>query len=185
MTKAGKTHKTDVGTGEEWSGRGALRSAWDAPVNSLTFKKENKIPAQGFCKAWHACVCVYAYSQWAELLVSHMAAPKSLSSTLNLQKKIPLCLTHILFLYTAHAINISHQTHCSSSKHTEFPLTLTVHGRMWSALFTLRQPFAHLPLMSSSKGAAQSSFKEKDTWWAILESWNIYPRAYALLLDVK
>lgn len=50
-----------------------------------------------------------------------MAALQSLSSTPRLQKKIPLCLTHSLFLHTAQAVNVSH---FSSSKYTEFPFSL-------------------------------------------------------------
>lgn len=52
------------------------------------FKKEIKSLLKVFFKASHACICVYAYSQWAEPLPSHMAALQSLSSTVRLQKKI-------------------------------------------------------------------------------------------------
>lgn len=52
-----KTHKTAAGTGEERSGRATLKSAWDAPVNSPNFKKENKIPAQGFLQS-STCLCL-------------------------------------------------------------------------------------------------------------------------------
>lgn len=62
MTKAGSTHKAAVSTKKALSGRDTLRRVWDAPVSSLTFLKGNKIPSQGFCKASHACICVYACS---------------------------------------------------------------------------------------------------------------------------
>lgn len=106
-------------SGTQWQGHS--QKCLRCTCKITDFLKRKKIPAQGFSKALHACIRVYACSQSAELLVSHMAALKSLSSTLKLQKKIPLCLTHILFVEMAQAINISHQTHCSSSKHTEFP----------------------------------------------------------------